>query len=118
VHEGPQLIAKPRNNNLSEGLLYEGMILSNEPGYYQAGKYGIRTENLVIVRKNLNTNLFFETISWAPIDTDLIELNLLTSEEIKWLNNYHEQVFNKLHSELDNNEQQWLKKVTQPLNDR
>ena len=116
VHEGPQVISKISNNSWCEGFLYEGMILSNEPGYYQEGKYGIRTENLIVVRKNSNENLFFETISWAPIDIDLIERKLLNLEEINWLNNYHKQVFQKLKSKLDHNERQWLEKITQPLN--
>ena len=116
VHEGPQVISKIRKNNFREGLLYEGMILSNEPGYYLEGKYGIRTENLIIVRKSSNENLFFETISWAPIDIDLIEKKLLTIEEVNWLNSYHKQVFQKLQSKLDYNERQWLEQVTLPLN--
>ena len=75
VHEGPQRIAK--SQGLSDGLIKEGMILSNEPGFYKEGEYGIRTENLIIVIKQSDSNLQFETISWAPIDIDLININIL-----------------------------------------
>ena len=114
VHERPQRIAKVQQG-LIDAEIKEGMILSNEPGYYKKNEFGIRIENLIIVYKNSKTMLEFETISWAPIDVDLIEINLLTSEEVKWLNDYHENVFLKLHKQLTSYENEWLKKVTKPL---
>ena len=113
VHEGPQRIAK--NQGLSEGNIKEGMILSNEPGFYKEGEYGIRTENLIIVIKQSDLNLQFETISWAPIDIDLININILDYDEIIWLNNYHRKVYEKLKDKLDVSEKKWLQKVTQPI---
>ena len=93
----------------------EGMIISNEPGFYKKGKYGIRTENLIIVKKQSHSQLEFEVISWVPIDVELIENSLLTSEEKEWVNWYHQEVFNKLSDQLDRKEKSWLKKVTCPI---
>ena len=119
VHEGPQRIAKSQGQ--SDGYISEGMIISNEPGYYKENEYGIRIENLLICNlvdhSNL-TNLItlnFETISWAPIDKDLIELKLLNKKEINWLNNYHSKVFNLIGPKLNTKERIWLKKATSPL---
>ena len=91
------------------------MILSNEPGFYKEGEYGIRIENLIIVKRKSQTLLNFEVISWAPFDLDLIEFSLLTYDEIKWINWYHQEVFNKLSDKLNNKEKTWLFKVTQPI---
>ena len=90
VHEGPQAISK--GNKIK---LMEGMLLSNEPGYYERGKFGIRIENLVIVKKKQNV-YEFESLTLAPIDKSLIEKKLLNKNEIDWLNNYHIKVFNNL----------------------
>ena len=113
VHEGPQRIAKKQG--LSEGLIKEGMILSNEPGYYKKKEYGIRTENLIIVKKESDSKLTFETISWAPIDLDLIDIDILTPDEVFWLNKYHSKVYEKIKNQLNAKERNWLQKVTQPL---
>ena len=116
VHEGPQRISKTQSP--SEGFIKEGMILSNEPGYYKEGKYGIRIENLIICCiKNLkNPNiLHFETISWAPIDKSLIEVSMLNNNEVKWLNNYHQKVYEKLSPSLNQDEREWLKSATNSL---
>ena len=113
LQEGPQKIAK--NQGFSEGDIKEGMILSNEPGFYKEGEYGIRIENLIIVKRKSQTLLNFEVLSWAPIDVDLIEFSLLTYDEIKWINWYHQEVFNKLSDKLNNKEKTWLFKVTQPI---
>ena len=113
VHEGPQRIAKSLADN--DGLMKEGMIISNEPGYYKEGEYGIRIENLLIIRfkkfKNLDL-LRFETISFSPIDRDLIDISLLNKNEIKWLNNYHKKVYKILSPYLNSNEKKWLHSVT------
>jgi Xaa-Pro aminopeptidase len=113
VHEGPQRIAK--SQGLSDGEIREGMILSNEPGFYKKEEYGIRTENLIVAYKKSDNTLGFETISWAPIDIDLIDINILSSDEIIWLNNYHQKVYEKLGDKLDMREREWLKKVTSPV---
>ena len=113
VHEGPQRISKKQE--LNDGEIKEGMILSNEPGFYKKEEYGIRTENLIVAYKKTNNTLGFETISWAPIDIDLIDVSLLTIQEKNWLNNYHETVYLNLHQKLNSNEAKWLHEVTKPL---
>ena len=102
VHEGPQAISK--RNNIK---LREGMILSNEPGFYIQGKYGIRIENLVYIKKEKN-NLVFKNLTLAPIDINLINFNLLSSEEKKYLINYHFEVYSKIHKFLSLSEKKWL----------
>ena len=110
VHEAPQRIAKKSMFDSVE--LLPGMILSNEPGYYKENEYGIRTENLVVIKENNDKKLYFENISWCPIDLDLIESSMLDQIEIHWLNKYHRKVYETLHTHLDNQERDWLKKVT------
>ena len=83
------------------------MIISNEPGYYKTNKYGIRIENLVYVR-NLKKNLFFENLTMAPIEKDLINFNLLTVAEKNYLFKYHLEVYSKLYRYLNLNERKWL----------
>ena len=102
VHEGPQAISK--RNNIK---LREGMILSNEPGYYLKGKYGIRIENLVYIKKEKN-NLVFKNLTLAPIDINLVNFNLLSSQEKKYLINYHFEVYSKIQKFLSLNEKKWL----------
>ena len=84
------------------------MITSNEPGFYLTNKYGIRIENLMLVQKIKNKNnknmLTFETLTLAPIDINLINYNLLTEEEIFWLNNYHNKVYERISNNLDREE--------------
>jgi len=110
VHEAPQRIAKKSMFDSVE--LLPGMILSNEPGYYKENEYGIRTENLVVINENANKKLYFETISWCPIDLDLIDSTQLNEIEKEWLNKYHSQVYEKLESFLEDEERNWLKRVT------
>ena len=103
VHEGPQSISK--NNNVK---FHEGMIVSNEPGYYENGKFGIRIENLITVKKVRNSYKF-EDLTLAPIDKNLIKKNLLTNNEVKWLNRYHSKVYSKLKKYMNKNELKNLK---------
>ena len=110
VHEAPQRIAKKSMFDSVE--LLPGMILSNEPGYYKENEYGIRTENLVVIKENNDKKLYFENISWCPIDLDLIDSSMLDQTERKWLNKYHRKVYEKLHTHLDKQERDWLKEVT------
>ena len=103
VHEGPQSIS-----SVSKVKFLPGMIISNEPGYYKTNEYGIRIENLVNVKVHGN-KYKFETLTLAPIDRRLIEASLLSKNEIKWLNTYHEHVYIKLGKYLESKEKIWLK---------
>ena len=102
VHEGPQSITKINNIKLKKG-----MVLSNEPGYYKKDNFGIRIENLVFVN-NINNNLFFENLTLAPIEKDLINFKLLTNSEKKYLFKYHMTVYSKISKFLKANEKNWL----------
>ncbi|HEX4861730.1 MAG TPA: M24 family metallopeptidase C-terminal domain-containing protein, partial [Rhizomicrobium sp.] len=119
VHEGPQNISK---RNVSQALM-PGMICSNEPGYYKEGEYGIRIENLVVVRETAplpgsdkqRKFMEFETITLAPIDIDLIESALLTDSERDWLNAYHRRVYETLAPLVDDETRHWLSDVTRAI---
>ena len=102
VHEGPQSISK-----LNKVKIQEGMILSNEPGYYKKGSYGIRIENLVFVKK-IKKKIFFENLTLAPIEKDLINYDLLSKSEKNYLFKYHLDVYSKLSKYLSLNERKWL----------
>ena len=116
VHEGPARISK-----LGTTALRRGMILSNEPGYYKAGAYGIRIENLVLVveaaavpgaEKALNA---FETLTLAPIDRRLVVADMLTPDEMDWLDGYHARVAQMLSPLVDDETRAWLAAATRPL---
>ena len=102
VHEGPQAITK-----INSIKIKEGMILSNEPGYYQKGKFGIRIENLIYVKKNKN-KIFFKNLTLAPIEKDLINYKLLNSKEKNYLFKYHLNVYSKISKFLNLSERRWL----------
>ena len=102
VHEGPQGITK-----FNKIKLEEGMILSNEPGYYKEGKFGIRIENLLYIKKE-NKKLIFENLTLAPIEKDLINFKKLNSVEKDYLFKYHLDVYGKISKYLNNNEKKWL----------
>jgi len=110
VHEGPQRISKRGG----DAPLRAGMVVSNEPGYYKAGAYGIRIENLVTVveaklKNNGNHWLCFDTLTCVPIDTRLVEVALLTDVEKSWLNAYHAWVLRSLLPAMSLSEKKWLK---------
>ena len=117
VHEGPQNISK----KLISQPLEPGMICSNEPGYYKTDAFGIRIENLIVVRKpepvagGEREMMSFETITMAPLERTLIDTSLLTSEEIDWVNAYHAEVYKKLSDGLEPELLSWLKEMTAPL---
>ena len=102
VHEGPQSISK-----FNKIRIQEGMILSNEPGFYKKNDFGIRIENLVYVKK-IQNKLFFENLTLAPIDKDLIDHNQLTKDEKDYLFKYNLEVYSKLYNYLNINEKKWL----------
>jgi len=102
VHEGPQSITK-----INTVKIREGMILSNEPGYYKTNEYGIRIENLVYVKK-IKKNLSFQNLTMAPIEKDLINFDLLTIDEKNYLFKYHLEVYSKISKYLNPNERSWL----------
>ncbi len=121
VHEGPQRIS-PVGSAQSGGdePLQAGMIISNEPGYYKTGEYGIRIENLVLVvpreiegaEKEM---LGFETLTFAPIERRLIDAEMLEPEELMWLNCYHAHVLAKIGSQLSGADLEWLQKACAPI---
>jgi len=102
VHEGPQSITK-----INTVKIREGMILSNEPGYYKTNEYGIRIENLVYVKK-IKKNLSFQNLTMAPIEKDLINFDLLTIDEKNYLFKYHLEVYSKISKYLNPKEKSWL----------
>ena len=115
VHEGPQRISK-----LGTTALVPGMILSNEPGYYKEGAWGIRIENLVVVepRKIAGAEremLGFETITLVPIALSLVEAKLLDKAEIDWLDAYHLRVRKALSPLVDPGVRAWLDRATRPI---
>lgn len=113
VHEGPQSI----NPSANKTIIVPGMLLSNEPALYREGEYGIRTENLILCYEDEESEfgqfLRFETMSLCYIDKSLIVLSLLTDQEIKWLNDYHQNLFQKLSPFLTNPEKMWLREKTE-----
>ena len=102
VHEGPQAISK-----LNSIKIKNGMVLSNEPGYYKKNKFGIRIENLIYAKKD-KQKLTFKNLTMAPIDQDLIDYNLLTKMEKNYLFNYHYEVYSKISSFLNKKQKKWL----------
>ena len=102
VHEGPQSITK-----INTVKIREGMILSNEPGYYKTNEYGIRIENLVYVKK-INKKLLFQNLTMAPLEKDLINFDLLTVNEKNYIFKYHLEVYSKISKYLNPNEKKWL----------
>jgi Xaa-Pro aminopeptidase len=121
VHEGPQRICKPEVFvGVADEPLVPGMILSNEPGYYKTGEYGIRIENLILVveRKVAGAEremLGFETLTLAPIDRALIDVTMFTAEERTWINAYHAEVFRIVGPQLEGASQPWLTEATRTL---
>ncbi len=121
VHEGPARLAPPSypGGGVFEPLL-PGMILSDEPGYYKAGEYGIRIENLLLVTSRAvagadRAMLGFETLTFAPIDRDLIDPGLLTPAELVWLNTYHADVAATIGPVLDTEDRAWLAARCAPI---
>jgi len=117
VHEGPQRIA---SSTAPDEPLQPGMIISNEPGYYKAGEFGIRIENLVLVEPReipgAEREMYgFETLTLAPIDRALIDVNLLDEAERQWINGYHNDVLQRIGPQLDATARAWLEQACWPI---
>ena len=120
VHEGPNGFRWRQSPDRSEGsVLEEGMITTDEPGIYIEGKYGIRTENELICRKGNKNDfgqfMYFENLTYVPIDLDAIDPNQMTSVEVKHLNDYHAMVFEKMSPYFEGEELEFLRKYTRAI---
>lgn len=114
VHEGPQGL------RMTNQVPFKvGMVITDEPGVYEKGKYGIRTENILVVREHAITEsgtfYCFDNITYFPIDTKPINIHMLERKEINWLNNYHKMVYEKLSPRLEGKALEWLKENTKPI---
>ena len=100
-------------------ILEEGMLTSNEPGLYIEGSHGIRTENLLLCRKAEKNGygqfMRFETMTYAPIDTEAIDISVMEPSDVRLLNQYHKEVYEKLSPYLTKEEAEWLKDATKPI---
>jgi len=121
VHEGPQSVSfRPRSG--THGF-QENMTITNEPGYYEDGQFGIRIENILLVVKANTPNNFggnylaFEHITYVPLDKNLFDVSMLSEKEKLWINSYHSECMQKLGKLLDANESTflWLKERTSPI---
>ena len=115
VHEGPHQV---RMNHMPT-LLEPGMTLTDEPGIYKAGRHGIRIENTLVIvlaqESEFGTFYKFEPLTLCPIDKEAILIDMLNDEELNWLNEYHQMVYNRLKPFLNEQEQAWLEEATSPL---
>lgn len=119
VHEGPQSIS-PRFGNMTP--LRAGMIVSNEPGYYEDNGFGVRIENLILIEKQDTENMFrgkaylgFSSLTLVPIDVRLIDASLLNDHEVNWIDSYHRDVWEKVSPRVDGDVSAWLHERTRPL---
>nr|GMD40491.1 probable Xaa-Pro aminopeptidase P [Ipomoea batatas] len=119
VHEGPQGISF-RFGNMTP--MVPGMVVSNEPGYYEDHSFGIRIENLLYVKEMDTPNRFggigyfgFEKLTFVPIQTKLVDLSILSAAEVAWLNSYHLQVWEKVSGLVDGGAREWLWNNTRPI---
>ncbi|MDI9349912.1 MAG: aminopeptidase P family protein [Candidatus Symbiobacter sp.] len=120
VHEGPHSISTPYPQRKASAALEPGMLVTNEPGYYRKGAFGIRIESMLLVRRDAKPKdehemLAFDTLTLVPIDHQLIDLELLTATEIAWIDAYHRRVYAQIAPELNPSEQTWLAAATRPL---
>ena len=116
VHEAPQRISKLYNGV----ALQPGMIISNEPGYYRDGAFGMRCENLLVVRESESTQgetpmLEFEALTLVPFDTRLLDTRLMSAAELAWLNRYHQRVAATVGPLLDGPDKEWLARATRAV---
>lgn len=119
VHEGPQSLRWKYIEGVSEAVLEDGMDVTNEPGVYIEGSHGIRIENVMVVKNGEKNGdgqfMHFDTLTYAPIDLDAIDVSYMTEEARQYLNGYHAQVFDKISPFLEPDEKEWLKEVTRAV---
>jgi Xaa-Pro aminopeptidase len=119
VHEGPQNIRWHYNIDQPEATLEEGMIVSDEPGVYLEGKYGIRTENILEIKKGIKNGdgqfMHFDMLTYVPIDKDAIDVSVMEDKDIERLNAYHKAVYEKLHPFMSGEDEEMLKAATAPV---
>ena len=119
VHEGPQRISWQYQKDAQEYALRAGMLISDEPGMYLAGQFGVRTENILeVVKEEENeygTFLGFRHLTWVPIDKEALDIRFLTKEDIGRINAYHRAVREKILPYLQKEEQAWLLEATEEL---
>ncbi len=119
VHEGPQGLRWKYTEGMKEAVLEAGMDVTNEPGIYIEGSHGIRTENVMVVRKGVKNGdgqfMYFETLTFAPIDLDAIDISLMQPKDIERLNRYHAQVYEKIAPYLNEEEAAWLAEATRKI---
>jgi Xaa-Pro aminopeptidase len=121
VHEGPQRIGKSAGGQAgTDQELFPGMILSNEPGYYKPGAFGIRIENLILIEPRHidgaeGDYMGFETLTFAPIDVAMVDTDLMTRDELRWWDDYHAQVMAIVAPQLEGDALDWLKRACAPL---
>ena len=120
VHERPNgIYSRIMEGRTPSAVFEEGMITSDEPGMYLAGKFGVRHENLVLCVKREKTQygqfMGFDTLTMVPFDLDAVDTSYMTAEEIKLLNDYHAKVFTSISSDFEGEELEWLKVVTRAL---
>jgi len=115
VHEGPQQIRM----QYRPAPFFENITITNEPGIYLQDKFGVRIENIMLATLYMHSDfgrfLQFESLTLCPIQTEPIKIQLLTNDELEWLNNYHKKVFQLLSPLLEPQEVEWLKEKTAPL---
>lgn len=113
VHEGPHSFREHKTK------LAEGMVITIEPGVYTEGSHGIRTENTVVVRKDIKTEYGqfyrFDTFTVVPIDTKCIDISIMSNNELEWINNYHKHVYETIAPKVSERAKKWLEKVTAPI---
>ena len=119
VHEGPQNVRWRFLEGMKEVALEEGMVLSNEPGVYIAGSHGIRTENIMVIKNGEKNGdgqfMYFESLTFAPIDLELIDTSVMERKDIENLNRYHKEVYDKISPLMTEEEALWLKEVTREI---
>ena len=120
VHEGPNgLRWKCSDDKVNSAVFEEGMITSNEPGFYLEGKYGIRTENMIVCVKDEKTEygqfMRFENLTMVPYDIEAMDMSMLTEVDKVRINDYHKEVYEKISPYLDDEEKAWLKEVTKEV---
>ena len=119
VHEGPQNIRWRFTDTMKEAVIEPGMVISNEPGVYKEGSHGIRTENIIVVRNGEKNGdgqfMYFDTLTYVPIDLCGIEPSCMQEREILRLNDYHKAVYEKVSPYLTEEERCWLKEATAPI---